>query len=332
MAMTERHLYRWALVSVALLSLSGSGCVQIKHALHWHTPVGHSHHSPWYHCPDCGRILADPHHQCDEPYYIEYPYFGYSATCWRPWPAGWVGCPIQIEEYEVIEGTYVPEGEMDPMPVAPPPTPPMPRNQEAPSRESRRPQLGPLAQRPTVAVDKVATTQETPIIIMAVRTPEIVGLTMAQSAPQTGSQPEKAAPPEQVVTSESSHWPMVAAVAPQMAEGKAGMMVPTPAIPPTAQPVEVAAATPQAAPARQPVPVAKMEPLVRRVAKHLTPVLEKTEAVPIVVEAEQPQVATAVAESPLEQPEPAAEDRTGDKSRGLKPVQIRLVSGAEETP
>ena len=31
--------------------------------------------------------------------YVELPFFGYNATCWRPWPQGWVGCPMEWQEY-----------------------------------------------------------------------------------------------------------------------------------------------------------------------------------------------------------------------------------------
>ena len=308
MAMTHRLFHRWAFAGVALLLLCGGGCVQLKHYMHWHNPMNGHHKSPWYHCPDCGRILTDPkHHECRGPYFVEYPFYGYSATCWRPWPAGWIGCPVQIEEIEVIEGTYLPE-QMMPTPVEPPPSPPMPREQrDLPPRDSRRSRPGPLAEHALPANPADAHASRTsPIILMAMRSAEIVGQTtpLRTALPQQGAMP----PAPQAAESYSAasehnqriveyvqrhQWPMVAAAAPPVASQHPQRTAAKPS--PAPRPAE-----PQ-----QPTPAAAEQSVVTALAE------------------------TPVPESPKED---SAEDRTGDTRRGLTPVQIRLVSGAEETP
>jgi hypothetical protein len=92
----------WAEVLPALLLISACcGC------------AGGAHHSklPWHH-----KKAA-----CDVVW--EFPFYGHYPTCWRPWPADWIGCPPicpepvggqAVESHaELVPPPAVPEGATD---------------------------------------------------------------------------------------------------------------------------------------------------------------------------------------------------------------------------
>ena len=93
-------------VWIALLLLA-SGCANIKYDVHhakseMNELSGHNGW-PFYHSPQTGEIVPKhPKHHPECYEYYEPPFFGYNATCWRRWPAGWVGCPI-VEEEIILE-------------------------------------------------------------------------------------------------------------------------------------------------------------------------------------------------------------------------------------
>jgi hypothetical protein len=90
----------WRAAALCLFSaVTGACCGNLTHHHPAPTLLGDMHHvhSPYYSCPGC-KELVPKHlpHRCGHP--VELPFFGYEATCWAPWPTGWVGCPPIVEQ------------------------------------------------------------------------------------------------------------------------------------------------------------------------------------------------------------------------------------------
>ena len=135
----------------AFAFLLATGCATVKYDLHHakselHELSGHNNW-PFYHSPHTGEIVPKhSSHGVDCYEYYEPPFYGYNATCWRRWPAGWVGCPMVEEEIiveEPIKG-YVPA------PADVKQTPDTNKIQPAPPIELPEPQASkPSSRRPT---------------------------------------------------------------------------------------------------------------------------------------------------------------------------------------
>ncbi|MCA9170590.1 MAG: hypothetical protein KDB23_23085 [Planctomycetales bacterium] len=90
-----RPILRWTAYSLlAGASLLSSGCAKFYHMMHYNclTRSVDDHHLSYYHSPKTGRIIPKEHNQVCQ---VEFPCFGYEATCWHRWPEECVGCPVQ---------------------------------------------------------------------------------------------------------------------------------------------------------------------------------------------------------------------------------------------
>lgn len=110
------------------------GCVSLEHYVHRHVFDAADHEQPYYHCPHCGQIIPKQGKQSCPKCRWAPAFYGYEATCWRQFPAGW-GCPPEtifdkpglippglLEVPEVIELPRGGEELLDPLSA--PPSPP----------------------------------------------------------------------------------------------------------------------------------------------------------------------------------------------------------------
>jgi hypothetical protein len=70
--MTTRRQLDWVrIVAAFLLSAACAGCAG----------GGNCHKLRWHHKKACADVVW------------EFPFYGHYPTCWRAWPADWIGCP-----------------------------------------------------------------------------------------------------------------------------------------------------------------------------------------------------------------------------------------------
>jgi len=135
MTMNRKCLFATVL---ALFTLPYCGC-SVRHWVSEHF-LEHHHdlHANYYHCPECGEIVPSNTQHCCAPV----PFYGYAETCWRPWPAGWIGCPDVgcPEDYGYFHGEVIvperviyPESIDTPVETAPVVPPPPPTSMERPA-------------------------------------------------------------------------------------------------------------------------------------------------------------------------------------------------------
>lgn len=102
----------FALILASLL-LSAGGCAHVTyhvdHAVQEGREILGMERWPYYHSRATGEIVPKRLAATHGVSHVEPAFYGYHATCWRPWPGGWCGCPVVREEYFLEEAPAEPQ-------------------------------------------------------------------------------------------------------------------------------------------------------------------------------------------------------------------------------